>query len=76
MVSFAEFLVGSDWTCFSGRANNSFSHSSAVGVWPGRLKGTCSSWTGHTLYSFDDRGNRKGGRRGGETEAGGERQTD
>lgn len=31
--------------------NNSFSHSSAVGVWPGQLNGTSGSWTGHTLCS-------------------------
>lgn len=46
-----------------GILNNSFSLSSAVGVWPGRLKGTSSSWTGRTLYSIDDGGNRSRGKR-------------
>lgn len=51
--------MGQNWTCFLGRVNNSFSHSSAVGVWPGQLKGSSSSWTGHILYSTDDWGIRK-----------------
>ena len=52
--------MGPGSTCFSGRLNNGFSHSSAVGVWPGQLKGTSSSWTGHILYSTDDQGDRNG----------------
>lgn len=42
-----QYMLGeggmSGWTCFSGRLNNSFSHSSAVGVWPGQLKGTVAA---------------------------------
>lgn len=59
----AQSLAGPGRTCFSAILNNSPTHSSAVGAWPGLAASrvTGSIWTGRSLCSTGDGGNRSRG---------------